>query len=109
MTGLIPLFDPPRDDTADMIHKTEKLGVNVKMITGDHLTIAKETARLLGMGTKIFPASYMKDETKARNDTGMGLYDIVCKADGFAEVKQDICKSTIQLINHGLSSAEGFS
>lgn len=80
------MFDPPRDDTADMIAMTEGLGVHVKMITGDHLTIAKETAKLLGMGNNIFPAAYMKDEAKARNETGLGLYEIVCEADGFAEV-----------------------
>lgn len=30
-----------------------KIGIKVKMITGDHLNIAKETARLIGMGTNI--------------------------------------------------------
>ncbi len=64
MTGLIPLFDPPRDDTKDMIKKTEELGVGIKMITGDHLTIAKETAKMLGMGSNIFPAELMKDEVR---------------------------------------------
>jgi len=91
MTGLIPMFDPPRDDTADMIAKTEGLGVHVKMITGDHLTIAKETAKILGMGNNIFPAAYMKDEARARNETGLSLYEIVCEADGFAEVRLNLC------------------
>lgn len=28
-------------------------GIQVKMITGDHLLIGKETARQLGMGTEV--------------------------------------------------------
>jgi len=54
--------------------------------SGDHLTIAKETARILGMGTNIFPSEYMKDSAKARQETGLDLYEIVRQADGFAEV-----------------------
>jgi len=32
--GLLPLFDPPRHDSAETIRKALVLGVNVKMITG---------------------------------------------------------------------------
>jgi H+-transporting ATPase len=39
--GLISLFDPPRDDSAITITNALKLGASVKMITGDHLLIAK--------------------------------------------------------------------
>jgi hypothetical protein len=35
--GLLPLFDPPRQDSAETIRRALKLGVNVKMITGTHL------------------------------------------------------------------------
>jgi H+-transporting ATPase len=86
MTGLIPMFDPPRDDTEETIRRAENLGVEVKMITGDHLTIAKETARILGMGTSIFPAEYMKDAEKAKQETGLDLHQIIRQAHGFAQV-----------------------
>lgn len=33
--GLLPLFDPPRHDSAETIRKALNLGVNVKMITGN--------------------------------------------------------------------------
>uniref|UniRef100_A0A453IYC5 Plasma membrane ATPase n=3 Tax=Aegilops tauschii subsp. strangulata TaxID=200361 RepID=A0A453IYC5_AEGTS len=46
--GVLPLFDPPRHDSADTIRRALDLGVCVKMITGDHLAIAKETGRRLG-------------------------------------------------------------
>lgn len=57
MLGLVPLFDPPREDTKETVETALKMGVKVKMITGDQLAIAKETARRLGMGNDILPAS----------------------------------------------------
>lgn len=32
--GILPLFDPPRHDSAETIRRALNLGVNVKMITG---------------------------------------------------------------------------
>ncbi|GJZ11724.1 plasma membrane ATPase [Tanacetum coccineum] len=55
--GLLPLFDPPRHDSAETIRRVLHLGVNVKMITGDQLAIGKETGRRLGMGTNMYPSS----------------------------------------------------
>lgn len=31
-------------------------GIEVKMITGDHLLIGKETAKMLGMGVEMYPS-----------------------------------------------------
>jgi H+-transporting ATPase len=47
MIGLIPLFDPPREDTKEMLDKTKAENIDVKMVTGDQLAIAQETARQL--------------------------------------------------------------
>lgn len=58
--GLIPLFDPPRHDTEDTIRRALEMGVKVKMITGDQLAIAKETARSLGMGQNMFTIPSLK-------------------------------------------------
>jgi H+-transporting ATPase len=49
LIGLIPLFDPPRDDSKEVIADLEDHGVAVKMITGDNLAIAREIGRLLGL------------------------------------------------------------
>ncbi|AAR35725.1 plasma-membrane proton-efflux P-type ATPase [Geobacter sulfurreducens] len=54
--GLIPLFDPPREDSKSTIEEAVKLGLQVKMITGDNLAIAKQIAAVLGIGTTIFDA-----------------------------------------------------
>lgn len=53
MVALLPLFDPPRHDTKDTIERCQAQGIEVKMITGDHLLIGKETAKMLGMGTEV--------------------------------------------------------
>jgi H+-transporting ATPase len=47
------MLDPPRHDTAQTIRNIQAAGIKVKMITGDHLNIAKETARLIGLGQDI--------------------------------------------------------
>nr|XP_009399554.1 PREDICTED: plasma membrane ATPase isoform X2 [Musa acuminata subsp. malaccensis] len=83
--GLLPLFDPPRHDSAETIRQALHLGVNVKMITGDQLAIAKETGRRLGMGTNMYPSSTLLGE-KTDDVTGLPIDDLIEKADGFAGV-----------------------
>ncbi|KAM9963911.1 hypothetical protein ACTFIW_005552 [Dictyostelium discoideum] len=79
--GLIPLFDPPRHDTEDTIKRALEMGVSVKMITGDQLAIAKETARRLGMGGNLFTIPYLEN-----NDLGISEGEVIEMADGFAEM-----------------------
>ena len=50
LLGVLPLFDPPRDDAKETIATAQQMGVKVKMVTGDALAIAVETAKKLGMG-----------------------------------------------------------
>ncbi|KAG0582885.1 hypothetical protein KC19_3G093200 [Ceratodon purpureus] len=83
--GLLPLFDPPRHDSAETIRRALNLGVNVKMITGDHLAIAKETGRRLGMGTNMYPSSSLLGHSKD-SIVGLPIDELIEKADGFAGV-----------------------
>lgn len=53
MVGLLTFLDPPRHDTKETIHRALSYGVEVKMITGDHLLIAMETSRMLDLGDKV--------------------------------------------------------
>eukprot|EP01040_Poterioochromonas_malhamensis_P007402 gene7402-7984_t len=53
MLGLLTFLDPPRHDTKDTIHRAISYGVEVKMVTGDHLLIAMETARMLELGDRL--------------------------------------------------------
>ncbi|XP_016578331.1 plasma membrane ATPase 1 isoform X1 [Capsicum annuum] len=84
--GLLPLFDPPRHDSAETIRRALNLGVNVKMITGDQLAIGKETGRRLGMGTNMYPSSALLGQTKDESIASLPIDELIEKADGFAGV-----------------------
>ena len=81
--GVLPLFDPPREQAKATIASARQMGVNVKMVTGDQIAIARETARQLGMGTNILDATGLGD-TK-RHETAASA-EAIEKADGFAQV-----------------------
>ncbi|EMS60138.1 ATPase 6, plasma membrane-type [Triticum urartu] len=83
--GLLPLFDPPRHDSAETIRRALHLGVNVKMITGDQLAIGKETGRRLGMGTNMYPSTALLGDKNTAVD-GLPIDELIEKADGFAGV-----------------------
>jgi H+-transporting ATPase len=78
--GLIALSDPPREDSAATIKAAESMGIVVKMVTGDHVAIAEEVAREVGLGANIVTSSSILG--KSDSDAG----SVVEKADGFAEV-----------------------
>ncbi|CAF2132222.1 unnamed protein product [Brassica oleracea var. botrytis] len=84
--GLLPLFDPPRHDSAETIRRALHLGVNVKMITGDQLAIGKETGRRLGMGTNMYPSSALLGNHKDPALANIPVEDLIEQADGFAGV-----------------------
>ncbi|KAH0707005.1 hypothetical protein KY289_012081 [Solanum tuberosum] len=84
--GLLPLFDPPRHDSAETIRKALELGVNVKMITGDQLAIGKETGRRLGMGTNMYPSSALLGDHKDESIAQIPVEELIEQADGFAGV-----------------------
>ncbi len=78
--GLIALYDPPREDSAQTIKTANSMGVDVKMVTGDHEAIGKEIAREVGLGTNIQPASAFLGKSDVDAET------VIEQADGFAEV-----------------------
>jgi H+-transporting ATPase len=88
--GLLTFLDPPRPDTKQTIHEAREFGVAVKMITGDHLLIAKETARLLHLGEDISTAEGLPllDPTTKQKPPNLSrdYGDLCLKSDGFAQV-----------------------
>lgn len=88
--GLLTFLDPPRLDTKETIDRCRDYKVKVKMITGDHLLIAKETARVLDLGTDISGADnlpMLDPTTKAKPDNLGADYGELCyHCDGFAQV-----------------------
>jgi H+-transporting ATPase len=81
--GVLPLFDPPREDSKATIRTAREMGIAVKMVTGDQVAIARETARQLGMGANILDASMFGDTT---HHQAAQLDDSIEQADGFAQV-----------------------
>ena len=81
--GIIPLYDPLREDTKATIEAAEKLGLKMKMVTGDQVAIAREIARQLGLGTNIVDAKVF-EETRAHQASR--LAEAIEQADGFAQV-----------------------
>jgi H+-transporting ATPase len=59
LLGLIPLYDPPRDDSRQVIADMGGYGVEVKMVTGDNLAIAREIGSLLGLQQRTLRASQL--------------------------------------------------
>ncbi|WP_457680729.1 plasma-membrane proton-efflux P-type ATPase [Thermovibrio sp.] len=60
--GLIPLYDPPRPDSKEAVQEAKRYGVEVKMVTGDNIAIARYIARILGIGDKIISARELREE-----------------------------------------------
>ncbi|MGD0768408.1 MAG: plasma-membrane proton-efflux P-type ATPase [Tepidisphaeraceae bacterium] len=83
LLGVLPLFDPPREDAKATIATARQMGVNVKMVTGDALAIARETAKTLGMGADILDAGGLGD---AKRQETTAVSESIEKADGFAQV-----------------------
>ena len=81
--GVLPLFDPPRTDAKATIATARQLGVEVKMVTGDEVAIARETAKALGMGTDILDAAGLGD---AKREETAATAESIENADGFAQV-----------------------
>ncbi len=81
--GVLPLFDPPRDDAKTTVETARAMGVDVKMVTGDALAIARETAKKLGLGTDILDASGFGDTA---HEDSAALEKRIEEADGFAQV-----------------------
>ena len=89
LLGLVTFLDPPRPDTKRTIEEARRYGIAVKMITGDHVLIARETARVLEIGSNILSASGLPLLDPVTKDKPANLgrdYGEHClQADGFAQ------------------------
>ncbi|KAI8087638.1 plasma-membrane proton-efflux P-type ATPase [Gilbertella persicaria] len=99
LVGMISLLDPPRPDSLSTIAECNALGVDVKMITGDQLIIAKEVAARLGMGRVILDANHLVDPNKSEDE----VTEHCVRADGFAQVIPEHKYRVVELLqNKGL-------
>ncbi|HFD80506.1 MAG TPA: HAD family hydrolase [Gammaproteobacteria bacterium] len=63
LIGLIPLIDPPREDSAAVIQAMREYGVRVKMVTGDNIAIAREIGRMLGLDPRAMRAGQLSGKS----------------------------------------------
>ena len=83
LLGVLPLFDPPRDDAKATVATAAEMGVKIKMVTGDALAIARETAKTLGMGANILDGATLGD---SKTEETAAMTKSIEDADGFAQV-----------------------
>jgi len=60
--GIIPMFDPPREDSKRVLADAKKLGLNLKMLTGDNALIAKYISNLVGIGKKVLDSRTLESK-----------------------------------------------
>ena len=78
LSGVLAIQDPPRDDSRDTLERAGALGVQVKMITGDRVEIAREIAGEVGIGTRILDAGTLSaDELEGRAEASDGFAQVV--------------------------------
>ncbi len=90
LVGLIPLIDPPREDSADVIQQMNLLGVEVKIITGDNIAIAREIGRMLGLE---------KNAVRSNQVTGKSSHEM-------ADMMRALTHAIYQRLNPEVSRAE---
>ena len=102
VTGIVGLQDPPREDSRETLGEAERLGLEIKMVTGDRVEIAGEIAGMVGMGTHILGADSLRegnaDEVARR----------VEEADGFAQVVPEDKYHIVELLQ-GLGHIVGMT
>ena len=92
--GLIPLYDPPREDSKEAIAEAKAKGVEVKMVTGDNIAVAKYIAKILDIGENILDIKELKGQSTREYEI---LAEVVSKA--FLKVTQpDISPQRLQLL-----------
>ncbi len=84
--GILPLFDPPREDSKETIRQAGEHGIAVKMVTGDDTAIAREIAASLDMGTGIQPVGDLLTQAVSSGHLSSDAAERIEAADGFAQV-----------------------
>ena len=84
--GILPLHDPPREDSAETIAQAQNHGIHIKMVTGDNLAIGREIAGQLGLGRNIYAAERLLKTGEQSSELAANAAELVETADGFAQV-----------------------
>jgi H+-transporting ATPase len=84
--GILPLLDPPRPDSKSTIAEAREYGVQVKMVTGDNVAIARQISLELDMGANIQPAAELFPNDVTKGQIPLDAAEKIDEADGFAQV-----------------------
>jgi len=84
--GILPMLDPPRDDSKATIQQARDHGLRVKMVTGDDVAIGNEISGQLGMGSHLIAAADMFTKDMDMDHLTNQIKECVDKADGFGRV-----------------------
>jgi H+-transporting ATPase len=84
--GTLPLLDPPRPDSKSTIARAREYGVEVKMVTGDNVAIARQISLELDMGANIQPATELFPSDVTKGQIPLDAAEKIDEADGFAQV-----------------------
>jgi H+-transporting ATPase len=84
--GILPLLDPPRPDSKSTIARAREYGVQVKMVTGDNVAIARQISLELDMGANIQPATELFPGDVTKGQIPLDAAGKIGAADGFAQV-----------------------
>src|SRR5438067_6735530 len=84
--GILPLLDPPRPDSKSTIARAREYGVQVKMVTGDNVAIARQISLELDMGANIQPATELFPSDVTKGQIQLDAAEKIDEADGFAQV-----------------------
>ena len=94
--GLISLLDPEREDTKETLDQIKKMGLEVKMITGDHESIAKELSSKLELGSHIVSIEKLSDQHVPEAEKE----DLIEHANGFSEVYPQHKFEIVKVLQH---------
>ena len=84
--GLLPLADPPREDAREVITEAASHGLEVKMVTGDNVAIARQIASEIGLGDRIQPADELVEAGDGEQRLDRASVQKIDAANGFAQV-----------------------
>ncbi|MHB8586092.1 MAG: plasma-membrane proton-efflux P-type ATPase [Thermoplasmatota archaeon] len=97
MVGLVLLSDPPRPDSRPVIHDLRGIGIDVKMLTGDALPVARTVGAELGL-SNVIRAPELAAATAASPQAAAAL---IARVDGVAEVLPEDKLRIVEGLQHG--------
>jgi H+-transporting ATPase len=86
LIGLVALFDPLREDARSTVEMARKLGVDMKMVTGDNAAIAREIGRQIGLEGEVLTHDQLGTADKQRIESAR-IFAQVYPEDKYAIVR----------------------